>query len=795
MRGLKHLPAADATRGGRVAGWRRWTAALCVAMVVATGLTGWGLDGAPRARAATTSGAEDGKGVRVSYGEDQFSQAGFDFRVQVGARHRGPETGKYANGFSEFANVAVALVDPRGRSEDELAALMHLGRPGKVPAYDFKLVRLDAWQRYLRPEDYQELSAQGVENLLMVRAMSFPGGWEEGKKTGLHSEKLIKNLLDENRTGKAALRPLSWYTEREPCEECDEEVIEDGAPVFFVEEYGLTRQERAQRDTELKKPKSDLQKITKERNALIKQAKEAATLPPAQRAKAQKELTEELAKVAVAREAAQASKKKIEDKYKRIERTRADTARGNLRKSIGKSKETYDMAKGVFVAASKECSGPQAQSLGQPDGAAHVQLAAFSAPGHIDCGDAEEQAKGGLAQGLTTPALTPGGIDFSRLELRYLADPGPDRGGLRYAFKAPLTASGKGSSSTGLTGAKESSDAFFTWLELEPSTFWVNLNPTEPDRIVDSRLGRTDAGRVLLEADLQLKKTTGTFIHPDTKVGAEYWGALSGDCMSFRTWIVPKPATVHEQGDELHILQAPLDVQMETQYLKSRDGKAPVSCPQQSTVVQEQNEAVFRRLILPKVVKEVNTGPAYAELRRVYLSRIAAEWYRKLSQSKKTAYGEMIDKGDIGPYETQQEWTPRDTFDRYVDSYSKGEFKVTHRTREGDTVYTRTYIYGGVDFSSIRYTSMPADRMKARWPTLTRDVNQSLAQPVADKSQGQVWLGGGAPVADADERAGAPNDGGVSAGDIASGALRWLPAVALLAGLLVLQRRRRRRSR
>lgn len=800
MRGLKHLPAADATCGGRVAGWRRLAAALCVAMVAATGLTGWGLDGAPIARAATTQAAEDGKGGRVAYGDDQFSQAGFDFRVQLGKGYKGTyitESGKYANGFNEFANVAVALVDPRGRSEDELAALMHLGRPEEVPAYDFKLVALDAWRHYLRPEDYQELSDQGVENLLMVRAMSFPGVRENRKKTGLHSERLIKNLLDENRTGKAALRPLSWYTEREPCEECGEEVIEDGAPVFFVEEYGLTEQERAQRDAELKKPKSELQKISEEWNALREQANEAAAkLPPAQQAKKLQELTKEAKKVAAAREAAQAGKRKIEGKYRRIASTRADTARGNLRKSIDKAKETYDPAKGVFVAAPKKCPGPQAQSLGRSNGAAHVQFAAFSVPGHVDCGDAEEQARGGLAQGLATPALAPGGIDFSRLELRYLADPGPDRGGLRYAFKAPLTASGKGSSSTGLTGAKESSNAFFTWLELEPSTFWVNLNPTEPDRIVDSRLGRTDAGRALLEADLQLKKTTGKLIHPDTKVGAEYWEALSGDCMSFRTWIVPKPATVHEQGDELHILQAPLDVQMETQYLTSRGGKAPVSCPKQSTTVQEQNEAVFRRLILPKVVKEVNTGPAYAALRRVYLSRIAAEWYRKLSQRKKTAYGEMIDKGEIGPYETQQAWTPRDTFDRYVDSYSKGEFKVTHRTREGNTVYTRTYIYGGVDFSSIRYTSMPADRMKARWPTLTRDVNQSLAQPVADKSQGQVWLGGGGvPVADVGERAGAPNDGGVSAGDVASGALRWLPAVALLAGLFVLRKRWRRRSR
>ncbi|WP_405583013.1 hypothetical protein [Streptomyces sp. NBC_01092] len=789
----------------RQLGRRWWAAVFCLAaLAVATPLVGPGDGVVSAAQAATTAKSEDGTGGRIPYYEDRFSREGFYFRDRLGSEYKGAyiaDSGKYANGYSEFANVAAALVDPRGRSDEELADLIALGRPEEAPAYDFKLVSLEEWKDYLRPEVYEELRADGVQNLLMARAMSFPGVREAGKKTGLHSEQLIKNELEKNRNGKAALKPLSWYTDRGPCEVCGEEVIEDGTPVFYTQEYGLTQQEQAQRAAELKPVDAELRKIRNSRKQLEERAHKAAKLPAGPRANERRVIAKELKKVADREESAKARRDRIVGRYKDIYSVRADTARGNLRRDIGKAREADRELKSVFPAPSTDCPMPQAQSLGRPQSVSAVRPAAFSARQAADCGDAEEQPRGGLDRGLATTPRAPGGIDFSRLELRYLADPGSAGGGLRYAFKAPLAASGENDGTTGLAGAKESSDAFFTWLGLEPSTFWVNLNPNEPDRIVDSRLGRTDAGRVLLQADLQLKKTTGELIHPDTKLGARYWGELSGDCMSFRTWIVPAPATVHEDGDELYILKSPLDVQMETQYLKSRGGEGAVSCPQQSKSVQEHNEAVFRRLILPGVVKAVNTAPEYAELRRVYLSRVAAQWYRELSARKATAYGEMIDKGDIDAYTTREKWTPRDTFDAYVRSYTKGEFKVTHRTREGDTEYTRTYIYGGVDFTSVPFTSMPADRMTERWPTLTRDVGRSLAQPVTDTEQAQVWLGGGAPSTaepdtEAEARDGGDGGGGAQATDAGSGTLRWwLPAAALLAGLLGLLALRRRGRR
>ena len=51
-------------------------------------------------------------------------------------------------------------------------------------------------------------------------------------------------------------------------------------------------------------------------------------------------------------------------------------------------------------------------------------------------------------------------------------------------------------------------DALGTWMALPASADWVNLSPDEPDRIVDSEMGKTDVGRILLLADLQIRRTS-----------------------------------------------------------------------------------------------------------------------------------------------------------------------------------------------------------------------------------------------------------------------------------------------
>ena len=62
------------------------------------------------------------------------------------------------------------------------------------------------------------------------------------------------------------------------------------------------------------------------------------------------------------------------------------------------------------------------------------------------------------------------------------------------------------------------SDAFFIWTLYPQSSFWVNLNPTQADQVIERNLGLTGVGRILLESDLMLKKTTARLLHPDNPV-------------------------------------------------------------------------------------------------------------------------------------------------------------------------------------------------------------------------------------------------------------------------------------
>ncbi|MEV6323879.1 hypothetical protein AB0M45_22190 [Nocardia sp. NPDC051787] len=169
-----------------------------------------------------------------------------------------------------------------------------------------------------------------------------------------------------------------------------------------------------------------------------------------------------------------------------------------------------------------------------PDASAQLGYHDFTTPG-------DDPAQGPAARALA-PGADPGGIDFSTLQLRYLAE--GQGGKLEYAFDASATTGTDHGPTEGRLAMARASDAFFVWLSLPSSTFWVNLNPAEPDRIVDDRLGSTDVGRILLQADFQMKKLVGTLIHPDSPIGQQFWGSSNlagGSCIAIRQWIVPEP--------------------------------------------------------------------------------------------------------------------------------------------------------------------------------------------------------------------------------------------------------------
>ncbi len=67
---------------------------------------------------------------------------------------------------------------------------------------------------------------------------------------------------------------------------------------------------------------------------------------------------------------------------------------------------------------------------------------------------------------------------------------------------------------------------FFIGLTLSNDSFWVNLRPDAEDNIIDDYLAKTDIGKIMLEADLQLKKDTALATSPETPEGRDYWNKL-----------------------------------------------------------------------------------------------------------------------------------------------------------------------------------------------------------------------------------------------------------------------------
>ena len=354
---------------------------------------------------------------------------------------------------------------------------------------------------------------------------------------------------------------------------------------------------------------------------------------------------------------------------------------------------------------------------------------------------------GALQRTLARPGF--GGIDFSSLELRYVSDTGGPRG-LRYAFGANPSP-GTSDQEVGLATARQSSNAFFTWLALPPESFWVNLNPNQPDRIMDPQLARTEAGRILLEADLVLKKDSVNLMNSDTPLGDGFWDELEriyGDraldsCITMRTWIAPAPATVRETGDELYILDAPLTVFGESEQHPD-PGSGNPGCPQEDAATEDRKEALWRQTVLPKLIEGVNTKPEYAALRRVYLARVAAEWFRVRQGERPTSLSKVIGSGNVDRWAMPPGWGPLDVYNPYLHSIRTGEWSAERKITVGGQEYTRTISYGGVDFSGVPRNNVAKRDFNARYPRLARRIRESQGGATTDADRNEVWLGGGA---------------------------------------------------
>ncbi|UCB57476.1 MAG: class I SAM-dependent methyltransferase [Candidatus Omnitrophota bacterium] len=273
---------------------------------------------------------------------------------------------------------------------------------------------------------------------------------------------------------------------------------------------------------------------------------------------------------------------------------------------------------------------------------------------------------------------------------------------------------------------------FFLGITLPPDEFWVNLNPIQPDKIVSPRLGITDMGRVLLEADLQLKKDSSKITDPRTSIGKEYWQNLNERLQkqhlttiqvptSTRVWIIPGKAKVQRDGDKITIVEAKLKVCLESEYLSRQGYNSP------NQVIEDCSSSAFKEVILPKLEEEVNFGKDYAPLRQVYNSLILAQCYKQRYCNKNNFYSQSIHKARLVGLCSEDDWEKDKYFQAYLNSHKQGEYSFSRQEYDPNylDLVRRRYFSGGVN---VNPTEIPIEEVKiASSAVVGQEQEQSLS--------------------------------------------------------------------
>jgi len=360
-------------------------------------------------------------------------------------------------------------------------------------------------------------------------------------------------------------------------------------------------------------------------------------------------------------------------------------------------------------------------------------------------------------------ARRPGGIDWRSLELHYVSDD-PAAEDYGYAFSADeLPDDGEAEPGFGGEAALDlSSDALFTWLALDPSQFWVNLNPDTPETVIDEQFATTDAGRVLLQADLEFKRTIADGMNPETDLGRTFWDSMERTdegviCYDwYRFWVDPKPATVRQDDDQLYILDAPMRAQIEPVEVDFEMPGEDLCADAPEDVVERNNQRIVDTYA-PYLEDAVNTDPVYADLRRVYAARVASEWIKDRDAQRPGAFHDVIGTGDVSPWPARTAWDPQDVYDQYLERLQTPLYRYEYE--HGDMEYWLE-ITGGVEFPDAPRDPMDAARFEREHPRLPSTVRSARSEaaslPVeaqgavgtlADGAESVAWLGGGVPQA------------------------------------------------
>ncbi|HOW43202.1 MAG TPA: glycoside hydrolase family 9 protein [Candidatus Omnitrophota bacterium] len=262
---------------------------------------------------------------------------------------------------------------------------------------------------------------------------------------------------------------------------------------------------------------------------------------------------------------------------------------------------------------------------------------------------------------------------------------------------------------------------FQVGLRLPNSTFWVNLRPDSPRNIIDPYLEKTEVGRIMLAADLQLKKDLSRFTSPATQEGRAYWNKLYAKAEALfgnqpvsiptvtRPWIVPAEVIIKEYQGRAYVYKATMKVMLEQDHLPAAGYQFDDPRLKQ---LNDYSSDLVRRLIIPRLTREVNSSRRYAELRQVFYSLVLAQWFKLRVAVKKHIPGQTtagplddliksVDSRDLTGLMSGKAWSKEAYFKQYQSSFQKGEYDIQEAASSAQGMVIRRYFSGGETFAAI----------------------------------------------------------------------------------------------
>ncbi|MYU47735.1 hypothetical protein GTV15_08155, partial [Streptomyces sp. SID7803] len=157
----------------------------------------------------------------------------------------------------------------------------------------------------------------------------------------------------------------------------------------------------------------------------------------------------------------------------------------------------------------------------------------------------------------------------------------------------------------------------------------------------------------------------------------------------------------------------------------------------------EQAEELILSTIQPELERRVNDDPSYADLRRVYSSRVAAEYIRRKDAVEATDFRKIINSNDVSRWPLRDEnktWDKKTVYDKYVDSFRNGDYKF-ERVYDGKVWILS--MGGGVDFSKAPRKNISGTEFTTRHKGLDRTTKTSVQTEVTYQDGGtrRTWAG------------------------------------------------------